>query len=92
MLNDPSLRQRFSEAARERVKLFEMKREAEKLVKVYEKAIEDCKAARFVVTDEKKSAFTDISEEKWSQFVGSAFKRRIAQAGNPESPSTYSTR
>jgi glycosyltransferase involved in cell wall biosynthesis len=69
ILNDASLRERFSEAGRERVKLFEMKREAEKLVQVYEQAIEDHKAQRFVVLDEQKEAFTALPNERWSQIL-----------------------
>lgn len=69
VLNDASLRQRFSEAGKERVKLFEMKREAEKLVEVYEQAIEDHKAHRFVTLDEQKEAFTSVTSESWTQLL-----------------------
>lgn len=92
MLNDAALRQRFRAAALERVKFFEMKREAEKLVRVYEQAIEDGKAGRHVVTDEQKEAFTAVTEEKWTQYVGSGPRRRVAQPGSLESPPAYSTR
>jgi glycosyltransferase involved in cell wall biosynthesis len=69
MINDPDLRERFRNAAWQKAQTFEMKLQAQKLVAVYEQAIEDYRADQRVRVDEQKEAFNSISEEQWTRLV-----------------------
>ena len=70
VIRDENLRQRFRIKAWEKAQTFEMKRQAERLVQVYEQAIEDQKAGHFVSVDRHKKVFKLIDEEQWLKFLG----------------------
>jgi glycosyltransferase involved in cell wall biosynthesis len=69
MISDVDLRERFRAAAWQKAQTFETKLQAQKLVAVYEQAIEDYQAGRYVTVDEQKEVFSLMSEEQWSQFT-----------------------
>jgi len=71
MLSDADLRERFRAAAWRKAQTFEAKLQAQKLVAVYEQAIEDYRAGRHVVVDKQKAAFNLISEEQWTRLLNS---------------------
>ncbi len=71
VIADEALWHRFKQATRERAKFFDMKRQAQKLVDVYQQAIEDQKANRFVSVDKRKKIFEFIiDEEQWYKLLG----------------------
>jgi glycosyltransferase involved in cell wall biosynthesis len=71
VLDDEALRQQFKEAAAARAKEFDMLHQAEKLVDVYQQAIEDQQADRLVQVDKQKKIFQMIiDEEQWQRWLG----------------------
>jgi glycosyltransferase involved in cell wall biosynthesis len=70
IVRDDNLRHRFSQAALKNAETFEMKRMGELMVAVYEQALVDHEAKRFVPVDTEKKVFTVLDEEQWSTFLG----------------------
>lgn len=71
VIEDEDLFQRFKEAAPKRARDFDIKVKAEKLVEVYQQAIEDQKAGRLVKVDKRKKIFNlIIDEEQWNKLLG----------------------
>ena len=63
--DNESLRQRLIEGAQKRAASFDVITQAKKLLTVYQQAIEDKKAERFVQVDKRKSIFKVIIDEEW---------------------------
>ena len=66
VLADDDLRQRLHQAGADKIKRFDMKVLAERLVEVYQQAIVDKRAGRAVVMDEQKPIF----QINWQKFFG----------------------
>jgi glycosyltransferase involved in cell wall biosynthesis len=66
VLADEDLRQRLRQAGTDKIKRFDMKVLAERLVEVYQQAIVDKRAGRAVVMDEQKPIF----QINWQKFFG----------------------
>ncbi|MEW5958438.1 MAG: glycosyltransferase family 4 protein [Chloroflexota bacterium] len=71
VIGDEALRQRLSQAARQKAKSLDSKLQAQKLVEVYQQAIADKKADRLVPVDKRKKIFSlIIDEEQIARFFG----------------------
>jgi glycosyltransferase involved in cell wall biosynthesis len=69
VIDNDSLWQRFTQAAKEKAQVFEAKHLANKLVAVYEQAQKDKQAKRYVSVDHQKLAFKLIDETQWSKLL-----------------------
>jgi glycosyltransferase involved in cell wall biosynthesis len=71
VIGDETLLHRFKRAAREKAESLDIKLQAEKLLSVYEQAIEDKKAKRLVTVDRRKKIFKlIIDDEQWHKLLG----------------------
>lgn len=71
VLDDKTLFNHFKQTTAARVATFDMTRQAEELVEVYQQAIDDQRAAHFVQVDKAKKIFEFIiDEQKLEQFFG----------------------
>lgn len=70
VLNDEALRQRFREAAVKTAQSLDLKLQAQKLVDVYEQAIENKAANRLVKVDKQRHIFSLIDEDQWQKLLG----------------------
>lgn len=70
-IGDESLLERFRQAAQKRAKSLDIKLQVQKLVEVYQQAVEDKKADRLVRVDKRKKIFNlIIDEEQFAKFFG----------------------
>jgi hypothetical protein len=71
VLDNEVMVQRFKAAARKKVRCFDARYQAEKLITVYQQAVEDKKANRSVHVDKQKRIFSFIiDEEQWHKLLG----------------------
>ncbi len=70
VIEDEALRRRLAAAARQKAEVFEMKRQAQKLVEVYEQAMEAKDRGRTVQVDKGRGVFKLIDEEQWLKLLG----------------------
>lgn len=70
LLDDESLRHRFKETAVKTAQSLDLKHQAEKLVGVYEQAIESKAANRLVKVDKQRHIFSLIDEDQWQKLLG----------------------
>lgn len=71
LVENPTLRQQFSQAALERAKEFETLTQAKKLLKVYERAMEDQRGGRYVQVESSERFVTE--EDTFLRFLGLSF-------------------
>jgi glycosyltransferase involved in cell wall biosynthesis len=67
VINDKALRERFKKAAKKRAESLSIEAQAKKLVDIYEQAIEDHKAGRFVQVN--RPNIPESRRKRWSQAI-----------------------
>ncbi len=70
LLADEDLRHRFKETAVKTAQSLDLKLQAQKLVGVYEQAIENKAANRLVKVDKQRHIFSLIDEDQWQKLLG----------------------